>query len=249
MTDQTAGQSDQVRRLFDTKAPSWQAKYAPDGALTGRLDAMSAEVRLHASPGSAVLDIGCGTGELARELAIRGYRVTGADISAEMLDRARTAAGDGELNWVQLDSRWRALPLAAEAFDTVVAASVLEYVDLPGVVLSECGRVLAPGGVVLLTVPDVRHPVRWLEWAASQAARLPLERSILAAVPRLAGYLAYLRMSRHRYRLAWWEAAARQAGLLAVPASAPAPTPGGARWPRTLRLLTLRRAADETGAT
>jgi SAM-dependent methyltransferase len=241
MTSQTAGRADQVQRLFDTKAPGWQAKYAAGGALVGRLDAMAAAVRLHASPGSAILDFGCGTGELARELGIRGYRVSGADISAEMLGRARAASGRGDLNWVRLDPQWRALPFGAGTFDAVVAASVLEYVDEPGAVLSECARVLAVGGVVLLTVPDVRHPVRWLEWVVGQLACLPPARAIGAALPRLAGYLVYLGVSRQRHRLAWWQDAARQAGLRAVPLT----VPGRGRWPGALRLLTLRPAADQ----
>jgi 2-polyprenyl-3-methyl-5-hydroxy-6-metoxy-1,4-benzoquinol methylase len=244
MTSQTAGRADQVRRLFDAKAPGWQAKYAPDGALLGRLDAMAAAVGRYASPGSAVLDLGCGTGELARELAGRGYRVTGTDISAEMLGRARATAGRGELEWLQLDSRWRTLPCGPGTFDIVVAGSVLEYVEEPYAVLGECARVLAPGGIVLLTVPDVRHPVRWLEWAATLAARLPIVRLGLATMPRLRGYLAYLRVSRQRHRLAWWQATARQAGLLVSPST----TAEGARRPGTLRLLALRRPATRDRA-
>lgn len=241
MTSRAAGRADQVRRLFDAKAPGWQAKYAPRGALIGRLDAMAAGVRLHASSGSAILDVGCGTGELARELAGRGYRATGADISPEMLSRARTAGGRRDLTWVQLDPCWRELPFGSGTFDAVVASSVLEYVDEPGVVLGECARVLAPAGVLLVTVPDVRHPIRWLEWAASRVAQVPLARRVLAAVPRLDGYLVYLRISRQRHRLAWWQAAARQAGLRATPAA----SPGQGRGPGTLRLLAFRRGAGQ----
>jgi SAM-dependent methyltransferase len=242
VTDQSAGRGDQVRRLFDAKAPGWAAKYAPHGALTGRLDQMTSSVRSHTLAGGMILDIGCGTGELARELAAGGFRVTGTDISAEMLGRARTEDGRGAVRWVRLDARWTTLPFTARTFDAVVAASVLEYVDDPGGVLSECARVLAPGGVVLLTVPDVRHPVRWAEWTASHAARLPLARSGLAAVPKLDGYLAYLRISQQRHLLSWWQAAARQAGLQA--AHDAAPSAGGRRRPGTLRVLAFCPADD-----
>jgi hypothetical protein len=94
---------------------------------------------------------------------------------------------------------------------------------------------------VLLTVPDVRHPVRWLEWAVGQLAGLPLARSIGTASPRLAGYQVYLGVSRQRHQLSWWQEAARQAGLRAAPVT----FPGCGRWPGALRLLTLRPAADE----
>ena len=247
VTDHAAGRADQVRRLFDAKAPSWSAKYAPDGALAGRLDGMAAGVRGHARPGGAILDIGCGTGELARELAAGGFMVTGADISPEMLNRARTADRQGQVSWVRLDPRWRTLPFAPRTFDAVVAASVMEYVEAPDVVLGECSRLLAPGGAVLLTVPDVRHPVRWAEWAVSPAARLALTRSGFGAVPRLDGYLAYLRTSRQRHMLSWWQAAARRAGLRA--ARVPAAATGGGHRPGTLRLLAFRRVGDSGGAT
>ena len=72
-----------------------------------------------------------------------------------------------------LQPGWQTLPFASASFDAVVAASVLEYVGSPAAVLGECARVLRPGGVMLCTVPDLTHPVRWLEWAAAAIALLP----------------------------------------------------------------------------
>jgi 2-polyprenyl-3-methyl-5-hydroxy-6-metoxy-1,4-benzoquinol methylase len=58
------------------------------------------------SPGSAILDMGCGTGRHAVELARRGYRVTGVDIAAGMLDEARKAAdaADVAVTWIEADA-------------------------------------------------------------------------------------------------------------------------------------------------
>ena len=105
-----------------------------------------------------MLDLGCGTGELARHLAGAGLRVTGCDISANMLGQAAAADPAGAAEWIQLDPDWRTLPFATASFDAVVAASVLEYVGSPAAVLRECARVLRPGGVLLCTVPDPRAP-------------------------------------------------------------------------------------------
>jgi len=156
-----------------------------------------------------------------------------------LLRAARDPGGPGAgiAGWVRLEPGWRSLPFASGAFDVVVASSVLEYVDEPAVVLRECARVLRPEGIVLYTVPDLRHPVRWAEWAAQRLAGR-------AGAPagtrrsRWDGYVAYLRASRQRHRVQWWLAASRLAGLHQTPCQ----TDGGRS---TLRLLAFRRTAEK----
>ncbi len=163
-----------------------------------------------------MLDLGCGTGNLARAADASGLRVTACDISPEMLRRATAGDHDGAVDWVCLEPRWARLPFESAAFDAVVAASVLEYVDRPIVVLRECARVLRPAGIMLCTVPDAAHPVRWLEWLAGAAARAPLVAAAGRRWPRLDRYLTYLQISRQRRRAGWWCAVAAQAGLVTV---------------------------------
>ena len=91
-----------------------------------------------------------------------------------MLARAAASDPTATVRLVRLAPDWRTLPFPAATLDAVVAASMLEYVSSPGEVLQECARVLRPGGVMLCTVPDPRHPVRWLEWLAGTTARIPL---------------------------------------------------------------------------
>jgi SAM-dependent methyltransferase len=153
-----------------------------------------------------------------------------------MLQRAAVTGSPGAVGLVPLDPGWRVLPFAPETFDAVVASSVLEYVDDPVAVLRECRRVLRPGGVVLCTVPDPRHPVRRLEWLLGVAARVPAARSAGRHWPRLDNYVTYLRISRQRHSSRWWHAAAARAGLL----DARDPADSAERSP--LRLLTFRRA-------
>jgi len=234
---------DLVQTLFDSKAAGWSAKYAPDGRLTGRLAQLAGAVGAQVRVGEDLLDLGCGSGELARHLAVVGYRVVGCDIAPRMLSQAAAADSAGTVTWLRLDPRWQALPFAAASLDAVVAASVLEYVPDPSAVLRECARVLRPGGVLLCTVPDVAHAVRWLECPLAWAARRPLGGVSAGGWPRLANYLTYLRISRHRRTARWWNATGRRAGLLPVPCLT-------AVKPRApLRLLTLTRPEDSSGST
>lgn len=238
MADRRATHPDRVRQLFDAKAPTWSAKYAPKGRLTGRLTRLADAVTYYTPAGGSVLDLGCGTGELATAIAAAGMRTTGCDISPEMLSRAAAADPSGMVDWVQLDPGWQRLPFGPETFDAVAAASVLEYVEDPVTVLRECGRVLRPGGFVLCTAPDPRHPIRWLEWLARIAARLPSSAAV-RGWRRLDSYATYLQISRQRHPAHWWQATAREAGLLAPPSLV------DTRQRSPLRLLTFQRAGGE----
>lgn len=77
--------------------------------------------------GRSVLDAGCGTGRVARELARRGTSVVGVDSDASMLDVARAETPD--LTWVQADLAMLDL---AERFDVVVAAGNVVVFLAPG---------------------------------------------------------------------------------------------------------------------
>ena len=240
-TAEPGGQAQGVLRLFEAKAVTWSAKYAPGGPLVGRLDSLSSAVSEYVRAGDRVLDLGCGTGELARTLAAAGLRVTGCDISRQMLARAARAYDAGDRDrcawWVRLAPGWRSLPFRSAVFDVVVAASVLEYVAEPAAMLRECARVLRPGGVILYTVPDLRHPVRWAEWLAERLARVTRMPSGGGHQSRCHGYRAYLRESRQRHCVRWWLAVSGSAGLRPVPFRA-----GGARSP--LRLLAFEHAEE-----
>lgn len=95
--------------FFDSHAPVYD-----DNAFTkhtiAEVDFLLEELSLQA--GDSILDVGCGTGRHAVELAKRGYRVTGLDLSPEMLVRAaETAKRAGvKVDWVQSDASRFSLP-------------------------------------------------------------------------------------------------------------------------------------------
>jgi 2-polyprenyl-3-methyl-5-hydroxy-6-metoxy-1,4-benzoquinol methylase len=213
MTEPTETSTAHVRVLFDTKAATWSAKYAPGGRLTGRLAQLATAVQQQTRTGTQVLDLGCGTGDLAMSLAAANRRVTGCDISIRMLGHAVQADEAQTVEWITLEHSWRTLPFGDSTFGVIVASSVLEYLDEPAAVMRECARVLQPGGMLLCTVPDLCHPVRWMEYLAAVVAQGPLGQALASRRPHLGGYITYLRISRQRHSTRWWRAAAMRAGL------------------------------------
>lgn len=98
-------------------------------------------------PGRRVLDAGCGTGRVARELARRGFDVVGVDNDASMLEQARSAAP--ELRWVDADLATLDL---GERFDVVVAAGNVVVFLAPGTegeVVRRMAAHVRPGGVLV----------------------------------------------------------------------------------------------------
>jgi SAM-dependent methyltransferase len=103
--------------------------------------------------GRRVLDVGCGTGGLARALAARGARVWGVDPSEEMLAVARKQAG-GAVGLKR--GRAEKLPFKDAWFERAVLRLVVHLVDRSQA-LPELARVLAPGGRVVVATFDASH--------------------------------------------------------------------------------------------
>lgn len=114
-----------------------------------------------------VLDLGCGGGLLANDLAARGHHVTGLDTTPENLAVAAAHDATGTVRYVVGDAL--ALPFDAASFDVVCAMDLLEHVEEPGRLVAEAARVLAPGGVFVFHTFNrtwqanliVIHGVRW----------------------------------------------------------------------------------------
>ena len=103
--------------------------------------------------GRRILDAGCGSGPLFAALRDRGAIVTGFDSSAGMLEQARRRLGDdADLQVAELGSP---LPFPDSAFDDVIAALVLHYLEDWTAPLAELRRVLKPGGRLIVAVD---HP-------------------------------------------------------------------------------------------
>jgi len=114
----------------------------------------------HVAAGERVLDVGCGEGCFASELARAGASVVGIDVAEEPLRRARERDPGLDLRVVEAGGSW---PLDDASFDVVWAGETIEHVADTAGWLSEIRRVLRPGGRLLLSTPDHgRLRVLWL---------------------------------------------------------------------------------------
>ena len=102
--------------------------------------------RLAISPGEAVLDVACGTGNASIPAALAGARVTGLDLTPEMLAKGRERAGTAgvRIEWVEGDAE--DLPFPDEHFDGVLSTFGCMFAPRHEVVADEIARVLRSGG-------------------------------------------------------------------------------------------------------
>jgi demethylmenaquinone methyltransferase/2-methoxy-6-polyprenyl-1,4-benzoquinol methylase len=140
-----------VRSMFDRIAPVYDPM---NRLMTAGLDQRwrRETARAVVGPGDRVLDVCCGTGDLALAALDAGGRVTGLDFSERMLQRARRKSS--EVEWVEGDAL--ALPFADGSFDAVtVGFGVRNFADVERG-LADLRRVLRPGGRI--AVLEITRP-------------------------------------------------------------------------------------------
>ena len=106
--------------------------------------------RLGVQPGSKVLDVACGTGNLALPAARLGANVTGVDIAPNLVEQARANAAREGLQAQFDEGDAEALPYDDASFDTVVTMYGAMFAPRPDVVAAELLRVTKPGGRIAM---------------------------------------------------------------------------------------------------
>jgi demethylmenaquinone methyltransferase/2-methoxy-6-polyprenyl-1,4-benzoquinol methylase len=145
-----------VRDMFDAIAPRYDVV---NRLMTFRMDVRwrrRTVAALALPPGSRVLDLACGTGDLCRELTTADLQPIGFDLSFGMLAAARTAAPLAQADALRL-------PVADGRVDGVTCGFALRNFVALAPFLAELGRAIRPGGRIgLLEVGTPANPVlRW----------------------------------------------------------------------------------------
>ena len=136
-----------VRRLFSTIADRYDVitvvlSYGQDRRWKERLAAMAP-----AGPAVRVLDLACGTGDIAFAMHARGADAVGLDITPRMIEIASAKVGGGGPRFVVGDMM--ALPFPPASFDVVTTGYGIRNVPIIAPALAEIHRVLRPGGTLL----------------------------------------------------------------------------------------------------
>jgi ubiquinone/menaquinone biosynthesis C-methylase UbiE len=106
--------------------------------------------RLNVPPGCRLLDVGCGSGQLALLAARDGVSVTGVDIASNLVERARARAQAAGLNARFEEADAEDLPFEDGAFDFVTSLIGAMFAPQPELVAKELLRVCSPGGTIAM---------------------------------------------------------------------------------------------------
>jgi SAM-dependent methyltransferase len=137
---------DALARFKEVQKQGW-AYFAPLEALTTpEAPRLVKHARVRA--GHRVLDVACGTGVVAITAARLGARVTGLDLTPELLERARANAGIAGLDVAWHEGDVEQLPFGDADFDVVLSQFGHIFAPRPEVAVAEMLRVLKPGGTI-----------------------------------------------------------------------------------------------------
>lgn len=192
--------------MLQTKSPSGEQRFS-DALYSrhGEIERSSKRYMRSLVPRDrplAVLDVGCGTGLNARELANMGHRVTGIDLSPVAIEKFKALGFEGQVCDV-----CEGLPFGEGSFDLVYASEVIEHVSDTESFLAQLSRVLKPGGLLMLSTPNSAFwPFRFAAlfgWTVSEMqhpghVRFFSKRSLTRAVEQ-AGFVDIQTSGRHMY--------------------------------------------------
>lgn len=147
---QTTTPEPSIDQIKSSMRAAWMAGDFGQVAKTISGGAQAFVDRLSLPPGSRVLDVACGTGNLAVPLARAGHQVTGVDIATNLLQQARERAAAEHLTATFDEGDAEDLPYPDASFDAVVTMFGAMFAPRPELVAKELARVLRPGGLLAM---------------------------------------------------------------------------------------------------
>jgi len=140
-----------------------------------------------ATESTKLLDLGCGTGRFALPITlILGYKVTGVDSSAEMIEVARAKDKNRLVEWIVEDAA--AINFPDDSFGIVFVSFLFHHVDSPLDVMKQCARVLKQSGTVFIrhcTMDQIRDDVEHTFFPET----IPIDEARIATVEQMEGWL------------------------------------------------------------
>ncbi len=146
--------------LFENFAKTYDQESFTQGT-TGEVQFLEQEINCDKSV--RILDLGCGTGRHSIELAKRGYRVVGVDLSPSQLERARAKAAEPGAQILFQQGDARSLAFSRE-FDLVImlcegAFPLMETDEMNFQILQNAAKALKPGGKLIFTTLNGLFPL------------------------------------------------------------------------------------------
>jgi ubiquinone/menaquinone biosynthesis C-methylase UbiE len=201
-TDEERRQRERQRLLFDEIADRYdETRRGYPGEIIGTV------VRTAGlSPGASVLEIGCGTGQLTRQLAGRGFRLRAIDIGPTMVNAAQRNVIDPDVSF-ELTS-FEDFAASDRSFDLIVSATAFHWVD-PEVAWSKVARLLRPHSwLALLTTGEhyddpfgVRLRDLWMKRSSNGGGNTVRTKPTWAETIAQSDLFAHVVEASHSYRL------------------------------------------------
>lgn len=135
--------------LYDKEAATYDDWFkTPQGKFMDKLESELVIEMLKPLPGTRILDVGCGTGNMSVQLAKLGCTVIGIDVSENMLLKAHQKGKDLPVHFEKMNAS--NLNFLTDYFDAVVSVTAFEFIKYPEAAFCEMLRVVKPNGSIVV---------------------------------------------------------------------------------------------------
>ena len=121
-----------------------------------RVEFITGTIRQNVSPGSSILDVGCGNGIITHAVGEMGYQVTGIDSSEKSITIARNNNSLPNVSFIVVAAG--NIPATDRKYSAIICSEVLEHLHDPSSLLSILKNLLTDDGILIVTVPNGNGP-------------------------------------------------------------------------------------------